>query len=104
MSRERFISTALADAAVRMLVERIALEESDIATEFQDDFQLLLIAVPCERVPEISQNERRELGLELDKMMPRREGALTWMLNFTLGGRVVDSYFGGDSMFPQLGL
>ena len=75
-----------------------------LVEEFQDDFQFLLVGIPCERVRALSQEERRQLGFELDQMMPRREGELTWMLNFTLNGKVVDSYFGGDSTSPELGL
>jgi hypothetical protein len=71
--------------------------------EFQDDFQFLLIEIPCERVRDLSRDERRQLGLELDKLMPMREAELTWMLNFTVDGKVVDSYFGGDSTSPELG-
>jgi hypothetical protein len=104
MGKERLISEVFADAVIQKLVTRTALDKRDISIEFQDDFQFLLIGIPCERVPTLSQAERRQLGLELDRMMPRREGELTWMLNFTLNGKVVDSYFGGDSTSPELGL
>jgi hypothetical protein len=55
------------------------------------------------RLAELSQQERRQLGLEFDQMMRKREGELTYMLNFMADGKVADSCFGGDSTSPELG-
>lgn len=104
MTKKRLISEELAEAAVRRLAALGSFEQRAITVEFQDDFQFVLLGIPCERVREFLPSERKQLGFELDKLMPRREGELTWMLNFTVNGKVVDSYFGGDASSPELGL
>lgn len=103
MVKERLISKTLAAAAVQNLATRTGLYNHEITTEFQDDFQFLLVTLPYKRLVTVSQEERKQLGLELDQMMPKREGELTWMLNFIDDGKVVDSYFGGDSTSPDIG-
>jgi hypothetical protein len=103
MAKKHLISEELAEAAVKRLAVVGSIEQGAMTIEFQDDFQFLLIEIPCETVRELLQEERKQLGLELDKLMPRREGELTWMLNFTVNGKVVDSYFGGDASSPELG-
>jgi hypothetical protein len=103
MANKRLISEGLADTVVQRLATLAALDQRAMTIEFQDDFQFLLIGIPCERVRELSQDERRQLGLEFDRLMPKRQGELTWMLNFAVDGKVVDSYFGGDSTSPELG-
>lgn len=103
MAENRLITEELAEAAVQRLAALGTLERRVITIEFQDDFQFLLVGIVCEQVRELLQNERKQLAVELDKMMPTRKGELTWMLNFTTNGKVVDSYFGGDSSSPELG-
>lgn len=104
MGNIRLISDALAETVVKRLAELAGLDKTCIAFEFQDDFQFLLVGIPCEQARELAQAERRKLGREVDQFMPRREGELTWMLNFTVNGKVVDSYFGGDITSPDLGV
>jgi len=71
--------------------------------ELQDDFQFLLISLECEMLPKLTQDERRELGRKINRLMPTRDDELTWMLNFTSSRKVEDSYFGGDSRSPEIG-
>lgn len=103
MAKKRLISEELVEAAVKRLAALGSFEQSAMKIEFQDDFQFLLVGIVCENIRELLQHERKQLGLELDKLMPKREGELTWMLNFTVDGKVVDSYFGGDASSPALG-
>ncbi|MQA38399.1 hypothetical protein [Rugamonas aquatica] len=103
MIQHRMISQSLVDLVVGTLIEQLPWAEGKLGFELQDDFQFLLITVPCDIGPELSQEERRQLGHQVDRMMPTRDGELTWMLNFTTRGKVVDSYFGGDSRSPAIG-
>jgi len=101
--KDRLISEALAEVVVQKLAARAGFDKREITIEFQGDFQFLLVAVPYNRFAELSQ-QRRQLGLEIHQMMPKRDGELTWMLNFIAQGKVVDSYFGGDLTSPEVGL
>lgn len=71
--------------------------------ELQDDFQFLLISIELDLNSNLKEEERRKVARRIDKLMPTREGELTWMLNFTRVGEVEDSYFGGDSKSPEIG-
>lgn len=77
MVKERLISEVLAEAVVKNLATRAGLYKHEITTEFQDDFRFLLVTLPYKRFVTVSQEERKQLGLELDQMMPKREGELT---------------------------
>lgn len=103
MSQKRLVSQELVQAVVRLVVETLPWAADTMTFEVQDDFQFLLISVECEMHPELTEDERRQLGRNIDRLMPARDGDLTWMVNFTVNGKVVDSYFGGDSKSPELG-
>ncbi|TFW30198.1 hypothetical protein [Massilia horti] len=103
MSLNRLISPELVDAVIRLIVETLPWAKDAVTYEVQDDFQFLLVAVQCDTGPELTEDERRQLGRRIDRLMPTRNGELTWMLNFMSNGKVADSYFGGDSRSPELG-
>ncbi|HEX5342684.1 MAG TPA: hypothetical protein VFX55_09335 [Duganella sp.] len=59
--------------------------------EIQEDGKFLLVDI--EGAADESLGEK--LALLMDEVMPRRLETDTWMVVFTQGGRVVDSYGGG---------
>jgi hypothetical protein len=99
----RSISPELVDAVIRLIVDRLPWVKDAVTLEVQDDFQFLLITVQCDTGPDSTEDERRQLGRRIDRLMPTRSGELTWMLNFTSNGKVAVSYFGGDAKSPELG-
>ncbi len=102
-SQECFISQELVQAVASLVVEALPSTKDALMLELQDDFRFLLISVECGMRLKPMEDERRELGKAIDRLMPARDGELTWMLNFTINGKVEDSYFGGDSNLPEIG-
>jgi len=37
-------------------------------------------------------------------MIPKRRGEFSWMINVRVGGKIVESVFGGDADSPDSGL
>lgn len=103
MSQNFLIPPELIKKVIQLIVETLPWANDAITFEVQDDFQFLLVSVQCYGEIHVSEDERRRLGRRIDGVMPTRHGELTWMLNFTFGGDVVDSYFGGDTNSPELG-
>lgn len=104
MEHQRLISPALTEVVAQKIHDRLPSARHDLRFEFQDDFQFLLVSIPYEPVSTFTSEERKQLGQEIDRLMPSREGEFTWMINFVQDGKVIDSYFGGDSLSPELGL
>ena len=98
------ISRELINAVIQQVISTFPWVGDSLRTELQDDFQFLLVTVQCDTAPRHTAEERLQLGHLVDDMMPTRDGDLTWMLNFTVEGQIVDSYFGGDANSPALGL
>jgi hypothetical protein len=103
MSLKRLLPPELIEIVIQLIVETLPWTKDSITFEVQDDFQFLLVSIQCDREIHLTEDERRQLGRRVDNLMPTREGELTWMLNFALDSKVVDSYFGGDSNSPELG-
>ncbi|MTV36235.1 hypothetical protein [Duganella radicis] len=103
MEQQRLISSALAEVIAQKIIDRLPSVRHNLGFEFQDDFQFLLVSIPYDTTSTFTSEERAQLGHEIDRLMPSREGELTWMINFVQNGKVIDSYFGGDSLSPDLG-
>ncbi len=97
------MSHALSNAVMNLIVAALPWARDAITIEAQEDFQFLLISIESNKWPELPEIKRRQLGQEIAQIMPTRLGELTWMLNFTENGKVIDSYFGGDSKSPEIG-
>lgn len=104
MEQQRLISSALTEVVAQKIIDRLPSVRHNLRFEFQDDFQFLLVSIPYDPASTFTSEERKQLGQEIDRLMPSREGELTWMINFVQDGKVIDSYFGGDSLSPELGL
>lgn len=100
MEQQRLISDKLVDEAINIVALRLPWSKEQIRTELQDDFQFLLITLSGETAGLVTEQDRSATAYEIDKIMPARDGELSWMLNFKMGSDVVDSYFGGDKNFP----
>ena len=98
---ERLISDSLVELVLARLIEQAQWVRDCLTYELQDDFQFLLITI--ETGPASTEVERKQLGYLVDNLMPARERDLSWMLNFTSEGKLVDSYFGGDKSSPEIG-
>lgn len=103
MERQPLISSALTEMIAHTITDQLPLAQHDLHFEIQDDYQFLLVSIPYESASTLTTEGRKQLAREIDHMMPSREGELTWMINFVQDGKVVDSYFGGDSLLPKLG-
>lgn len=101
MTPGRLISDSLVELVIARLIEQAPWLGDCLTYELQNNFQFLLVTI--EMGPASTEVERKQLGYLVDSLMPAREHDLSWMLNFTLEGKVVDSYFGGDKSSPDIG-
>jgi hypothetical protein len=97
----RLISDPLVELVIARLIEQAPWVRDCLTYELQDDFQFLLITIKTGSAS--TEVERKQLGHLVDILMPARERDLSWMLNFSSQGKVVDSYFGGDKSSPGIG-
>ena len=97
---QEFVSKVL-----RLLEDKTCFKKDSISFEIQEDFKFLLISISIDEFPE---NEPlstfKNVGHLLNNFIPGRSGNYTWMVNFTRGDKVVNSYFGGDLDSPNSGL
>lgn len=101
MASERLIPSSLVELVLTRIIEQAPWVRDHLTYELQDDFQFLLVSI--EAGPASTEVDRRKLGYLVDSLMPARERDLSWMLNFSSDGKVVDSYFGGDKSSPEIG-
>ncbi len=102
-------SVIITDELVKKLILLLETEadfkKEDISYEVQDDFQFLLISISVDdslgvnRLPLFKRVARL-----LNQLVPSRSGDYSWMVNFKCDGKILDSYFGGDSNCPDAGL
>ncbi|WP_143074165.1 hypothetical protein [Roseateles sp. YR242] len=79
--------------------------ESTFNVEYQDDgeFILILMDVP-DGLPDVAIPGFLGGAQEIaKKLFPCRIGAYGWMMNIGIRGQVVNSVFGGDSLYPNSG-
>ncbi|KMN36078.1 hypothetical protein VI26_08450 [Chromobacterium sp. LK1] len=88
------------------LQTKTSFKNDEIAYEIQDNHQHLLISIQVASNVGTSQSVRdfKLIAKMLDSIIPRRSGEYTWMVNFYNKETLLDSYFGGDSDFPDSGL
>lgn len=88
------------------LQTKTSFKNDEIAYEIQDDYQHLLISIQVASNVGTSQSVRdfKLIAKMLDSIIPRCSGEYTWMVNFYNKETLLDSYFGGDSDFPDSGL
>lgn len=99
------ITQELEDKILSILETEFGFRKETISFEIQDDFQFLLISIAVDDFTGIDQSSTfRRVGTLLNGMMPSRKGDYSWMVNFERAGKIIDSYFGGDSDSPNSGL
>ena len=73
--------------------------------EYQDDFEFVLISIGAP--PETGFDEIRDFLSRAQEvanaMIPKRHSELSWMINVQVGGKLVESVFGGDADSPDSG-
>lgn len=102
---KNLISNELIEKARTIVLSEIDIPSNALRFEVQDDFQFLLISIDLEScAPHIQSSNFKSLAHKLASFMPTREGEYSWMLNIARYRKVVDSYFGGDSLSPGSGV
>ena len=94
----------IADICVSEIAKHSPFGKEVISYEIQDDFQFVLLSVVTDGVSDVSPLDRKRIAALVDGIVPKRSGEYSWMVNFTLNGKIFDSYFGGDLLSPDSGL
>lgn len=100
------ITDELAEKIKCDLMEAYGIENENITYEIQDNFRFILFSINIRSASAFMKNNvfYREVVKLLDKIVPTRKGDYSWMVNFIKDGEIIDSYFGGDSDFPDSAL
>lgn len=98
------ISEELIQQCIDELQSKTRFKVDRISYEIQDDFKFLLLSIAVDDLDSLSAEEYRSAAQLIDKLMPRRMGEYSWMINFLSEGKIIDSYFGGDANSPDSGL
>lgn len=98
------VGDAIAESCVSEIAKLSPFGKDVISYEIQDDFQFVLLSVVTDGVSDVSPLDRKRIAALVDGIVPKRDGEYSWMVNFTLNGKIFDSYFGGDSAAPDAGL
>lgn len=94
----------IAESCISEIAANSPFGKEVISYEIQDDFQFVLISVVTDGVSDVSPLDRKRIAAVVDGIVPKRDGEYSWMVNFTLNGKIFDSYFGGDLLSPDSGL
>lgn len=98
------VDDEIAKSCVSEIAKHSPFGKEVISYEIQDDFQFVLLSVVTDGVSDVSPLDRKRLAALVDGIVPKRSGEYSWMVNFTLNGKIFDSYFGGDLLSPDSGL
>ena len=102
---DEIITPELENQVLRFFETETSFKRETIAFEIQDDGQFLLISISIDDLPETEPvSTFRRVGDILNSMVPSRIDDYSWTVVFTKAGKVVDSYFGGNSASPDSGL
>lgn len=99
------ITSDLVDQVLFALEEKTPFQKDWISWEIQDEFESLFISISIDALPATEPSSVfKSAGLLVNGLVPSRPDDYSWMLAFTREGKVVDSYFGGNSNSPNSGL
>ncbi|WP_143708278.1 hypothetical protein [Ralstonia pickettii] len=98
------VDNEIAQNCVSEIAKHSPFGKEGISFEIQDDFQFVLLSVVTDGVSDVSPLDRKRIAALVDGIVPKRSGEYSWMVNFTLNGKIFDSYFGGDLLSPDSGL
>ncbi|MEV8471773.1 hypothetical protein [Ralstonia sp. UNC404CL21Col] len=98
------VDDAIAAGCISEIAKNSPFGKEVISYEIQDDFQFVLLSVVTDGVSDVSPLDRKRIAALVDGIVPKRSGEYSWMVNFTLNGKIFDSYFGGDLLSPDSGL
>lgn len=101
---DRLVDRAVADSCIFEIAKLSPFGKEVISYEIQDDAQFVLLSVVTDGVSDVSPLDRKRIAALVDGIVPKRSGEYSWMVNFTLNGKIFDSYFGGDLLSPDSGL
>lgn len=103
--KKSIITPEVVSRVLRLLEMETAFKKESISYEIQDDSNHLLISISIDDLPESeAPSTFKRVGCLVNPLIPGRRGDYSWMVVFTKGGKVVDSYFGGDLDSPHSGL
>lgn len=99
------MTKAALDELLILLQREIRLPAGSISFEIQADGHFLLVSIPADA---LSQPSNPALGKHItslmDHVVPRRPDEDSWMVVFTQGDKVLDSFSGGNLASPTLSL
>lgn len=100
------IDDKIANTILALLVDIFGMPAERFNYEIQDDWCFLLVLVEFEPATAKSEIQSRLLLAQriMNKKIPDRHGAYSWMVNAMQEGVVVESVFGGDATSPSSGL
>lgn len=98
------VDDEIAESCVSEIAKHSPFRKDAISYEIQDDAQFVLLSVLTDGVSDVSPLDRKRIAALVDGIVPKRSGEYSWMVNFTLNGKIFDSYFGGDLLSPDSGL
>lgn len=98
------VDDEIAESCVSKIARSSPFGKDVISYEIQDDAHFVLLSVVSDGVSDVSPLDRKRIAALVDGIVPKRSGEYSWMVNFTLNGKIFDSYFGGDLLSPDSGL
>jgi hypothetical protein len=98
------VDDEIAESCASEIAKHSPFGKEVISYEIQDDAQFVLLSVVTDGVSDVSPLDRKRVAALVDGIVPKRDGEYSWMVNFTLNGKIFDSYFGGDLLSPDSGL
>jgi hypothetical protein len=102
---DSIVTPEVINAVRRALIALPLINPETISYELQDDYRHLLVSIPIDGLEIVdAASTFGSIGAVLNSIVPSRANDYSWMVVFTRGGRVVDSYFGGDAQYPESGL
>lgn len=80
-------------------------KKGEISYEIQDGGQFILISIAVDHFStDGAESTFKQVGQILNRVMPTRSDEYSWMVVFVKGGKVAESYFGGNQASPESGL
>ena len=98
------ITEELIQKCIQTLDKETRFNRNLISYEIQDDFNFLLLSIRVDDLSNGTSTEYKSAAKLVDRLVPQRDDEYSWMINFQRDGKIVDSYFGGNSKSPNSGL
>ncbi len=101
----KIITNEVIEESLNLIDSKTIFKKEKIKYEIQDDYNFLMFSISVDEFSQVDLKLNfKYVAQVLNSVIPKRKGEYSWMVNFTNGGFLVDSYFGGDLDCPNAGL